>query len=640
MCTRRQTPEIADSQETTRTLPKKIGSPVLRCRAPRMLLLFSCLILMLVGCIFSEEQRALRKLQTDGIATTTASVFAAIESRNSELLDLLMKVSVSIDGQNEEGQTPLIAAICSDNQDATSHLLALTTKEQLAFADKRGFSALSYAVEKKQHALIGDLISRGAPASVVTPSGGTAIASAVRNGYLPIVQLLVGEDADPHLQPYELQEPLYSAVESGNQDIAELLLKAGADPNYISTADGRSPLASAVESDDLKLAKLLAENGAAMLCVLPAAAAVVGRTSDGKILEPPLMSVAFDHENLDMIRLLLDLKAPLDHPGKDGTTPLRRALDKKNVSLVQLLLSHGADPGDTLFLALQQADSAVIDLLLAHGASLNRKDANGDTPLHIAVERGDVALVEQLLESEPDLSTTGRHGQTVFALATAAQNLPLMERFLKRGADPNAPFAHEDLQDSFKAMIPSDKFLYYLKRDLGLAPIMLAAAYGNVDMVNMLIENGARRYKTSKKYSRWPINFACDGEHIKCAQILLGRSPDSKRDVRVVISLSEQNATLYKDGEAVLSTGVSTGMRGFHTPSGKFVITNKALNHTSSIYGSSMPYFQRLSCQAFGFHAGSCPGYPASHGCIRMPHSRAKAFYDATKVGDPVEILH
>ena len=118
-----------------------MGRPALSCHLPRILLL--CASLILAGCIFSEEQRALRKLQTDGIPTTTASVFAAIESQNAELLDLLMKAAVSVDGQNEEGQTPLVAAICRDNPVAVTRLLALTPKEQLPVADKKGVSTLS-----------------------------------------------------------------------------------------------------------------------------------------------------------------------------------------------------------------------------------------------------------------------------------------------------------------------------------------------------------------------------------------------------------------------------------------------------------------------------------------------------------------
>lgn len=51
-----------------------------------------------------------------------------------------------------------------------------------------------------------------------------------------------------------------------------------------------------------------------------------------------------------------------------------------------------------------------------------------------------------------------------------------------------------------------------------------------------------------------------------------------------------------------------------------------------------MPFFQRLSCSDFGFHYGNVPGYPASHGCIRMPWSSAQTLFSMTKVGDKVTI--
>lgn len=591
------------------------------------------------GCLPTEEERALRQLQTEGIPTTITSLFDALSSANHEQLELLLKVSVRLDGVDEQGRTPLISAIYFDNADAVTTILPLTTVEQLAVEDKKGMTALSYAIDKKQYPLVEELIERGAPASTQVAGGKKAIAAAVDSGDIEMAGLLIGDAEEPNLLPDELQEPLYVATESGNHAIVELLLDAGADPNYFSIVDDRSPLAASVESNNTQMAKLLAENGAAMLCVLPAASVATGKSSGGKILEPHLLNVAFDNDNKELIQLLVELKAPLNHPGKDGVTPLVRALQNKDIGLAKLLLAHGADPGNTLFIAIEEKNQALVDLLLAHGACLQSKNEAGDTALHIAVESGDAELVQQLLESEPDLSATGRHGQTAFAVAAAMQNLPIMEQLLKYGVDPNSVFAHKDLKDSFKQMIPSNKFLFYLKRDAGLTPIMLAASYGNVEMIKLLMKHGAKRFKTSKKYSRWPINFACDGEHIKCAQLLLGRSSDSTRAVHVVISLSSQKATIYKNGEPFMSSNVSTGMRGYRTPTGKFVITNKARHHTSSIYGSPMPYFQRLSCQAFGFHVGHCPGYPASHGCIRMPHSKAKAFFSITKVGDPVEIV-
>ena len=93
------------------------------------------------------------------------------------------------------------------------------------------------------------------------------------------------------------------------------------------------------------------------------------------------------------------------------------------------------------------------------------------------------------------------------------------------------------------------------------------------------------------------------------------------------------------DGNEIFATKVSTGRKGFATPTGDFVITNKHRAWTSTIYHASMPYFQRLSCSDFGLHEGNVPGYPASHGCIRVPAGNAAKLFTMTQAGDRVRIV-
>jgi lipoprotein-anchoring transpeptidase ErfK/SrfK len=108
----------------------------------------------------------------------------------------------------------------------------------------------------------------------------------------------------------------------------------------------------------------------------------------------------------------------------------------------------------------------------------------------------------------------------------------------------------------------------------------------------------------------------------------------------VEISLSEQTATLFKNGEAVETTTVSTGVEGFATKTGRFIITNKTPDHVSNIYkGAKMPWFMRLNCGDFGLHQGAVTGAPASHGCIRLPASVAKKWYARLPVGTEVGII-
>ena len=106
----------------------------------------------------------------------------------------------------------------------------------------------------------------------------------------------------------------------------------------------------------------------------------------------------------------------------------------------------------------------------------------------------------------------------------------------------------------------------------------------------------------------------------------------------IVVDLSAQQIDLYQDGVKIFSTPCATGTDEKATRKGLFHVTNKHKKWTSTIYGVSMPHFLRVSHSDFGLHAGYLPGYPASHGCIRMPEDAASHLFDITPIGTPVLI--
>jgi lipoprotein-anchoring transpeptidase ErfK/SrfK len=136
----------------------------------------------------------------------------------------------------------------------------------------------------------------------------------------------------------------------------------------------------------------------------------------------------------------------------------------------------------------------------------------------------------------------------------------------------------------------------------------------------------------------------------------------------VKIKLTEQKAYFYKGGQLVGISQLSTGREGLGTPAGSYSIIQKDQNHVSSQYGdyvdsadnvvvanvdvgkdpkppgthfkgAPMPYFMRI-VGGIGMHAGYLPGYPASHGCIRMPEFMAENFFRSVSTGTPVSISH
>ena len=136
----------------------------------------------------------------------------------------------------------------------------------------------------------------------------------------------------------------------------------------------------------------------------------------------------------------------------------------------------------------------------------------------------------------------------------------------------------------------------------------------------------------------------------------------------ITISLREQRAYFYKSGVLVGVSQLSTGREGLNTPNGHFSIIQKDVNHVSSLFGdyvdsagnvvvpnvditkdpkppgarfrgTPMPYFMRI-VSGTGLHAGYLPGYPASHGCIRMPEFMAENFFKSVSLGTPVTITN
>ena len=102
----------------------------------------------------------------------------------------------------------------------------------------------------------------------------------------------------------------------------------------------------------------------------------------------------------------------------------------------------------------------------------------------------------------------------------------------------------------------------------------------------------------------------------------------------IAVSIDKQKVKIYDANGFFAEAPVSTGMRGHPTPMGVFSVIQKHKLHHSNIYsGAPMPYMQRITWSGVAMHAGVLPGYPASHGCIRMPMAFAVKMWNWTKMG-------
>ena len=390
----------------------------------------------------------------------------------------------------------------------------------------------------------------------------------------------------------------------------------------------------------------------------------------------PVLLLACENEQLPVVLRLLEAGADPNAAAADGRTPLMVAATKGNLCLLECLGQAGALPNNVdaqghsaLHYAIQTKAIATLTWLINFGVPLEGECCNGQRSLVVhALETNDLEVLDTLLQAQKHVHPIAwtRPTREAFLNALRIQNKSLVRVLLKNHQDPPAP---EGFRQSFLAysiawgqtpllklllecgadpdsvvgnpverpfiqLIPDENTRFYLEKETNLTPLMLASAMGRLDCVEALLQYGAKRGKVTGHYKMAAISFAAHNHHPEVMQVLLGKSPRPEdQHLRIEISLSRQQAVLWKDNRPLMAAPVSTGKPGFPTPSGCFVITDKERMRFSSIYKVSMPYFMRLNCSEFGMHEGVVPDYPASHGCIRLPREAAIRFFHEVDPG-------
>lgn len=115
---------------------------------------------------------------------------------------------------------------------------------------------------------------------------------------------------------------------------------------------------------------------------------------------------------------------------------------------------------------------------------------------------------------------------------------------------------------------------------------------------------------------------------------------EAQGPLTLMVSLKRQRVDVYDKNGKITSAPISSGRRGNRTPTGVFSILQKRRRHYSNLYGSAMPNMQRITWSGIALHAGPLPGYPASHGCIRLPYSFSKRLFSMTSLGTRVIVTH
>jgi len=610
------------------------------------------LLVLSVPACRNPQRAAMKDLEKRGIDPSAASLLAAVQAGDTELARLLLQARVYTGQRDDAGNSPLHIALDQGHLAIAWGLI--DNGADLAAANPGGVTPVSLSVFRGETAMADRLLDKEAPPEGLTPDGDKVLPWAIRKGRLAFVRRLMEGGADPHQKDAAGNPLLHVAIESGRRelmsellslgadaaavngpgesalvaalrkdwrDLAKPLVLAGADPN-LADRGGRVPLQAAIDGRDLPLAKLLVEVGA--------------RPLDGS-WETALWK-AYSARDLEVCRLLLGLGVSPEVRDNSGRRPLEAAMAEDRIDFMHLFLSYGAEGNSLFYDACRNKAGHQASLLMAHcGLPKPLPAPFLDTPLGMAIRHGDERTAALLLERGAQPEQAVAEGQSPLLLAIVMGRAGIVKELLERGVDPN-PALRLPVSNGFVGLVRGGTMRWLLRNDQNITPIMLAADSGNPETARRLLAAGAKVSVWTRRNHMWPINIAARKGDVRMMRVLLGKDPQVEQR-RIVVDLSDQQAwILDSSGLELFKTKISTGRSGFATPTGIFAITNKYRNWTSTIYDASMPFFQRLSCGDFGFHAGNVPGYPASHGCIRVPPGNATKLFSLTELGDRVEI--
>ena len=418
------------------------------------------------------------------------------------------------------------------------------------------------------------------------------------------------------------------AISTRHRPLIELCFAAQLDMNA-PDEDGRTPLLLATLHGDWEIARRLMDSGAGV-----DAADNAGTT--------PLMAAAM-HGNVEILRALTERKASADSADLQKRAALHYAIAAAKLEAVEFLLPLTAKPAATcadgnnaLGMAYETHDPNIVKVILDHTPPAFEWNTATRAALTAALGIGDKDRIRLLLGKHPGPPTPEGRTAPLIAYALSMNQTPLFDMLLACGASPNTVIPSPCEKD-FLATVPANYLRHYLEGDTGVTILMLAASLGKEDCVKALLAAGADRNRATPKHKMIALYFATRSDSWLCTQMLLGSGP-SPDQLRIEVSLSSQEATVFKNGAPTFRTNVSTGRAGFSTPPGRYVITDKDRDHRSTIYKVPMPFFMRLSCRDFGMHQGVVESHPASHGCIRLPASAARRLFSEIPVGTLVSI--
>uniref|UniRef100_A0A8C5I9Y9 Ankyrin-2-like n=1 Tax=Gouania willdenowi TaxID=441366 RepID=A0A8C5I9Y9_GOUWI len=435
---------------------------------------------------------------------------------NTNMVALLLDRGGQIDAKTRDGLTPLHCAARSGHEQAVEILLERGAP--ILARTKNGLSPLHMSAQGDHVECVKHLLQHKAPVDDVTLDYLTALHVAAHCGHYRVTKLLLDKKANPNARALNGFTPLHIACKKNRVKVMELLVKYGASIQAI-TESGLTPIHVAAFMGHLNIVLLLLQNGAS-----PDVCNIRGETA---------LHMAARAGQMEVVRCLLRNGALVDAMARNGYTPLHIAAKKNQTGLVSALLQYGAETNaltkqgvSPLHLASQEGHAEMASLLLGKGAHVNTgtkvteiptSSSTGLTPLHLAAQEDRVSAAEVLAKHDANLDQ-----QTKVRTFMHIAHIPLLVfNKTKINMQIFTLICHL-VVTSLKIFIILSMF------QLGYTPLIVACHYGNVKMVNFLLQHGANvNAKTKNGYM--PLHQAAQQGNTHIVSILLqhGAKPNT-----------------------------------------------------------------------------------------------------------------
>ncbi|CAH0549306.1 unnamed protein product [Brassicogethes aeneus] len=438
----------------------------------------------------------------------------SVFNNSVDITKLLIRNGVNINKNNRYGVSALSLATINGNLEIVKDLVR--NHADINAQDIDGLSPLMFAVDNNHTETAEYLINQGADVNLRDSKyTGTALHFAAATGNVEIAKVLLSKKADIDAQDINGNSPLMFAVSNNHTETAKFLINQGADVNLRDSKDNATALHDAALTENVEIANVL----------LSKDADIDAQDINGK--SPLIFAVSNNHT--ETAKFLINKGADVNLRGsKDNATALHDAAATGNVEIAKVLLSKDADIDaqdinefSPLMFAVNKNHTETAKFLINHGADVNlRSSKYNATALHDAAATGNVEIAKVLLSKKADIDAQDINGNSPLMFAVNKNHTETAEFLINQGANVN-------LRGS------KDKIM----------ALHVAAATGNVEIVNVLVSNGAD-IDAQDINGKSPLIYAVRKNHTETAKFLINKGAD------VNLRGSKDNATALHDAAA------------------------------------------------------------------------------------------